>query len=86
MACTPWTGSIVPGSAAVTNPSGLIAALSERCMREMSQDVRKRVLEAKLRGLITWGADQCSNLPDVRRRLRLVGQGSEEKNYREKGR
>ena len=50
-------GSIVPGSAAVANPSALIAALSERCMREMSRDVRKRVIAAKQRGLITWGAD-----------------------------
>ena len=52
-------GSIVPGSAAVANPSALIAALSERCMREMSLDVRKRVLAAKLRGqLATPGLDQ----------------------------
>lgn len=58
-------GSIVPGSAAVANPSALIAALSERCMREMSRDVRKRVLAAKLRGLINKALDQLANLPDV---------------------
>jgi cholesterol oxidase len=58
-------GSIVPGSAAVANPSGLIAALSERCMKEMSRDVRKRVLDAKKRGLITWRADQLADTLDV---------------------
>jgi cholesterol oxidase len=58
-------GSIVPGSAAVANPSALIAALSERCMREMSRDVRKRVIAAKQSGLITWGAGQLNDLPEV---------------------
>jgi len=58
-------GSVVPGSAAVANPSGLIAALSERCMRELSRDVRKRVIDAKQRGLIDRHVDQLENLPEV---------------------
>jgi choline dehydrogenase-like flavoprotein len=58
-------GSIVPGSAAVANPSGLIAALSERCMKEMSRDVHKRAIDAKNAGLITKGADQLADKLDV---------------------
>lgn len=58
-------GSVVPGSAAVANPSALIAALSERCMRQMSPDIRRRVLAAKLRGLINRRLDQLGNLPDI---------------------
>jgi cholesterol oxidase len=58
-------GSIVPGSAAVANPSALIAALSERCMREMSQDVRKRVIAAKQRGQINWRANELDDLPAI---------------------
>jgi cholesterol oxidase len=56
-------GSVVPGSAAVANPSGLIAALSERCLRQMSRDVRKRVIDAKKRGLIDQRFE-VENLPD----------------------
>lgn len=58
-------GSIVPGSAAVANPSGLIAALAERCMREMSKDVRKRAKEAHKRGLITRGGNEVASAPEV---------------------
>jgi cholesterol oxidase len=58
-------GSIVPGSAAVANPSGLIAALSERCMKEMSKDVRKRAKDAQKRGLIGQRAAELDSSLDV---------------------
>lgn len=58
-------GSIVPGSAAVANPSALIAALSERCMKELSKDLRKRVLAARQSGQINWHAEQCDDTLDV---------------------
>jgi cholesterol oxidase len=58
-------GSIIPGSAAVANPSGLIAALAERCMRELSRDVRKRAKDAKKTGQISWRADQVEEALDV---------------------
>jgi hypothetical protein len=34
-------------------------------MREMSRDVRKRVIDAKKRGLLTWGQGHLNDLPDV---------------------
>lgn len=58
-------GSIVPGSAAVANPSALIAALSERCMNQMAKDVRKRVKDARKQQKITWRGEDCDNLPEV---------------------
>jgi cholesterol oxidase len=61
-------GSIVPGSAAVANPSGLIAALAERCMKEMSKDVRKRAKDARKRGQLTRGGaevDSAAEIDDV---------------------
>jgi choline dehydrogenase-like flavoprotein len=58
-------GSIVPGSAAVANPSGLIAALAERCMHQMSKDVKKRVKQARKRGVITWRAEDCDRVSEA---------------------
>ena len=58
-------GSIIPGSAAVANPSGLIAAMAERCMQQMSKDVRKRVIAAKKAGQISRNAEGLENLPEV---------------------
>ncbi|HKP60248.1 MAG TPA: GMC family oxidoreductase N-terminal domain-containing protein [Polyangiales bacterium] len=58
-------GSIVPGSAAVANPSGLIAALSERCMKEMSNDIRKRAKDARKAGLITKKGDALDKSVEV---------------------
>ncbi|HKU38600.1 MAG TPA: GMC oxidoreductase, partial [Polyangiales bacterium] len=58
-------GSIVPGSAAVANPSGLIAALAERCMKEMNKDVRKRVKDAAKAGQITKGAAEAASAPEI---------------------
>jgi cholesterol oxidase len=61
-------GSIVPGSAAVANPSALIAALAERCMKEMSNDVRKRAKDARKAGQLTQGGaavDSAAEIDDV---------------------
>jgi hypothetical protein len=43
----------------------LIAALSERCMKELSKDLRKRVLAARKNGQINWHAEQCDDTLDV---------------------
>lgn len=56
-------GSIVPGAAAASNPTGLIAALAERCMKEMRKDVRKRVIAAKRRGQLS--CDDPLDVEDV---------------------
>jgi cholesterol oxidase len=58
-------GSIVPGSAAVANPSGLIAALSERCMKELTKDLRKRIKDARKAQQITWRAEDCDNISET---------------------
>lgn len=36
-------GSIIPGSAAATNPSGLISSMAERCMKQIASDIAARL-------------------------------------------
>jgi hypothetical protein len=52
----------------VANPSALIAALAERCMKEMSKDVRKRAKDARKAGQLTKGGaavDSPAEIDDV---------------------